>query len=162
MIREARPADAAAIAAIWNPVIRDTVATFNAVEKPVLDVERMISDRAASGHGTFICENGDGRVLGFASYSQFRGGIGYRYTVEHTVIVAPQAAGSGAGRALMDVLCAHATTAGMHSLWAGISSENRAGIAFHERMGFDYVATLPEAGWKFDRWFNLVLMQKRL
>ena len=161
MIRPATTMDAAAIAAIWNPVIRDSVATFNAQEHSTQAIAQMISERDATGHATFVALH-DNKVTGFATYSQFRGGVGYKHTAEHTVIVAPRGAGAGLGRGLMEALCAHAAAAGIHSLWAGISGENTNGVAFHERLGFVHVATLPEVGRKFDRWFDLILMQKRL
>ena len=161
MIRLATTLDAADIAAIWNPVIRDSIATFNAQEHSTEAISQMVSERAATGHATFVALLHN-KVAGFATYSQFRGGVGYKHTAEHTVIVAPRAAGTGLGRGLMEALCAHAAGAGIHSLWAGISGENTNGVAFHERLGFVHVATLPEVGRKFDRWFDLILMQKRL
>jgi len=62
----------------------------------------------------------------------------------------------------MDRLCAHAAAAGKHMIYAGVSGENAAGIAFHTAIGFETMAVLPESGRKFDRWIDLVLMQKRL
>ena len=161
MIRVATIDDADAIAQLWNPIIRTSVATFNSVEKSPGEIASMISARAADGHGTLVALL-EGTVVAFATYGQFRGGAGYRHTAEHTIIVGPEAAGHGIGRALMEALCSHARDAGMHSLWAGISAENTAGIAFHARVGFDPVATLPQVGRKFDRWFDLVLMQRML
>lgn len=155
-IRRATPADADAICAIWNPVIRDSVATFNSIEKSPNDIVQM-----CLGKPTLVTEQA-GQIIGFVTYGQFRGGIGYAHTAEHTIHLAPAARGQGAGRALMDAICEHACTAGIHSMWAGISAENSAGVAFHARLGFDHIARLPEVGQKFGRWHDLILMQKRL
>jgi len=157
IVRAAVPSDAARIADIWNPVIRGGIETFNSIEKTLADITAMIGARPC----TLVAEV-DGRVIGFATYDQFRGGIGYRHTMEHTIILAPEGQGHGAGRALMTALEDHARAAGVHSLWAGVSGENTAGVTFHEAMGFEQAGTLREVGRKFDRWFDLVLLQKRL
>lgn len=161
MIRPARSADAPAIAAIWNPVIRDTAITFNAQEKSDADIAAMIADRGAAGHGFLLAEIGD-EVVGFATYSQFRGGVGYARTMEHTVLLSPAAHGKGLGRALMVGIEDHARAGGAHSLYAGVSAENPAGRAFHAAIGFAEIAILPAVGYKFGRWMDLVLMQKFL
>jgi phosphinothricin acetyltransferase len=160
-IRAATAADVPAIVAIWNPVIRDSIATFNAEEKSPAMVADMLSQKAAAGHA-FLVALHHGQIAGFAHYGQFRGGIGYRHTAEHTIVLGENVRGQGIGRSLLAALEDHARTAGFHSLWAGVSGENVAGVAFHARAGFARVAVLPQVGRKFDRWFDLVLMQKRL
>ncbi|AGI66854.1 hypothetical protein OAN307_c11520 [Octadecabacter antarcticus 307] len=157
IVRTATSADAAKIAAIWNPQILETVVTFNSVPKSVEDVAVMIAQRPC-----FLILEIDEKVAGFASYDQFRGGIGYANTMEHTIILAPDASGQGAGRALMLAVMDHARAAAVHTLWAGVSAENLVGVAFHKSMGFKTVAVLPDVGRKFDRWMDLVLMQKHL
>lgn len=160
MIRRAVAGDAAAIAALWNPYIRDTVVTFNAAEKSVADVEKMIAERDALGHVTFVAM-GPG-LLGFASYAQFRGGVGYATCMKHSILLSAEAKGRGVGRGLIDALCDHARTAGAHQIIAGVTAENPDGIAFHASMGFAEIARIPEAGVKFGRFIDLVLMQKFL
>lgn len=156
IILPARPEDAEAIAALWNPIIRDTAITFNSVEKTV---ETMTQEIAAR-HAFLLAE--DDALLGFATYGQFRGGVGYARTGEHTIALAPDTRGRGIGRALMQALEDHAREAGFHSMIAGVSDENPGGIAFHERMGYAQVAVLPQVGWKFERWMDLILLQKLL
>jgi phosphinothricin acetyltransferase len=68
MIRDATPSDAPAIAAIWNPVIRDTAVTFNTAEKSLSDLATMITDRQAAGQG-FLVTEAAGRIAGFATYA---------------------------------------------------------------------------------------------
>lgn len=160
IVRPARAEDHPAILAIWNPVIRDTAITFSSEEKTPGTLAAMIAERRAAGSEFFVAE--DGGILGFATYAQFRGGNGYVHAKEHTVILAPSARRRGTGRALMTVVEEHARRGGAHTLFGGVSGENAAGIAFHERIGFRTVAVLPEVGRKFGRWLDLVLMMKFL
>lgn len=156
-VRDAISADGAAIADIWNPQILNTVVTFNSVAKTAGDVAQMIEDRPC-----FMVVEIDEHIVGFASYDQFRGGVGYRHTMEHTIILAPEAAGQGAGRALMQAVIEHARARQTHTIWAGVCAENEAGVAFHRAIGFTQVTVLEQVGRKFGRWMDLVLMQKRL
>jgi phosphinothricin acetyltransferase len=160
-IRPAQTTDIPALLAIWNPVIRDTAATFNSVEKTTADLQQMIADKAAAGHGFLVAEHA-GALAGFASYGQFRGGISYAHTMEHTIVLGPNARGLGLGRALMRGIEDHARSAGAHSIFAGVSAENPEGRAFHAAMGYAEVATLRQVGYKFGRWMDLHLMQKLL
>lgn len=157
MIRAATGADVAAILGFWNPVIRDTLVTFNAAEKTEAELAGMIATRPAF----LVADEGAGPV-GFASYAQFRGGVGYRHTMEHTIILGPAARGRGLGRALMTALEAQAREGGVHSLFAGVSAANPEGRAFHAALGYAEIAVLPEVGFKAGRWLDLVLMQKIL
>ena len=120
----------------------------------------MIADRDRLGHATFVTA-GDA-VLGFATYAQFRSGAGYATCMEHSIILAPAARGLGAGRGLMSALLAHAGAAGAHQMIAGVSAENPDGVAFHAALGIVEIARIREAGYKFDRFIDLVLMQKFL
>ncbi len=157
IVRPAVDADAVQLMAIQNPVIRDTGATFNSVERTEADFHAAFRDLPC-----FLVAEEAGRVLGFVSYIQFRRGVGYARTVEHTIVLADDARGRGVGRALMAAVEDHARKAGMGSIWAGVSGENPAGIAFHARLGYEEVARLPKVGFKFGRWMDLVLMRKWL
>lgn len=160
-IRPVRDDDFAAILEFWNPLIRETTITFSSEEKTLEGLGAMVSARRAAGREFLIFEAG-GAVRGFATYDQFRAGDGYVHAMEHTVILAPDTRGSGAGRALMAAIEDHARDAGGHSMVAGISGENAAAIAFHKAVGYDHVGHLPQSGRKFGRWLDLVLMQKLL
>ena len=158
IVRPARPDDAEGILPILNHVIRDTAITFTSAEKTVDYVRQEIIDR----NGAYFVAERAGSVMGFATCFQFRGGPGYAHTMEHSIALAAEARGQGAGRALLNAVCDHARGQGAHSMFAGVSAENPAGVAFHARMGFAQVARLPEVGFKFDRWMDLILMQKFL
>ncbi|NBZ86299.1 GNAT family N-acetyltransferase [Stagnihabitans tardus] len=162
MIRPATVLDAQAIAAIWNPFIENSAVTFNPVVKRPEDVAEMIVARTTAGHGFLVAADEEGAILGFATYAQFRSGLGYSKTMEHTIILAPTEKGRGMGRALMTAIEAHAREEGAHQMIAGVSAENVAGLRFHEAMGYAEAARIREAGWKFGRYMDLVLMQKFL
>ncbi len=161
IIRPATAQDADRIATVWNPQIRDTAVTFNAVEKTAADIRAMIKARHEADRAFLVAEEA-GSITGFATYDQFRGGIGYARTMEHTVILAPDAKGRGIGRALLAAIEDHARRRGVHSLFAGVSGENQAGVGFHLALGYVTVAVLPQVGFKFGRWMDLHLMQKLL
>lgn len=161
MIRSAHSGDAEAIAALWNPYILDTAVTFNAVPRSATELAALISQRQLAGHAFLVAE-AEGALQGFASYGPFRSGSGYARTMEHSIFLAPGANGKGLGRALMAALEDHARSAGNRSLIGGISAENPQGQAFHAALGFTEIAILPEVGFKFGRWMDLVLMQKFL
>lgn len=148
--------DAPQIAEFWNPIIRNTHVTFATTEKSINDLVAMIE-----GRPFFVAKDGD-QVLGFATYGQFRGGNGYAYAMEHTIILAPPACGRGVGRALMVAIENHARDAGAHTMIAAVSAENPDGIGFHAKLGYKDVARIPEVGRKFDMWLELVIMQKIL
>ena len=155
MIRSALPTDAPQIAAIWNHAIRDTTITFNPVEKTDTEVAQITQENC------LIWED-NGKILGFARYFPFRNGDGYKFTVEHTIMLHIDRHGKGGGKELMQALFVHAKSAGKHSMFAGCSAENPGAVAFHAKLGFQEVATLPEVGFKFGRWIDLILMQKTL
>ncbi|MFW2542064.1 N-acetyltransferase family protein [Primorskyibacter sp. 2E107] len=157
-IRQAGPADVPAVAALWNEVIAHTAITFTTEFKTPEGLARDITDRGP----LFLVATQDDAVCGFATAFQFRGGPGYAHTFEHTVQLAPEARGLGAGRVLMAQLEDNLRAHGAHSLFAGVSGENPSGVAFHRAIGFTQIATLPEVGFKFGRWMDLVLMQKIL
>ena len=156
MIRPARPEDAAAIAAIWNHVIRDTTQTFTTATKDPGALAVQIVDQPC-----FVADAA-GRVAGFVIYGQFRSGPGYAHTMEHSIHVARDARGAGLGRALMAAAEDHARGKGIHSMIAGVAGENTGGAAFHAALGYRDIARLPQVGWKFGRWHDLILMQKML
>ncbi len=156
MIRPATLADAPVICALWNTMIIGSTATFTSAAKTVADVADLITNRPA-----FLVAE-EGGLLGYATYAQFRGGDGYAACMEHSINLAPAAMGKGVGRALMAAVEGHARAQGAHQMIAGISVENTAAIAFHSAVGYAHIATIPQAGHKFGRFIDLVLMQKFL
>lgn len=160
MIRPATPADATAITAIINHVILNTTISFNSVAKSEADVLAMMSERRALGFEMFVADL-DG-VVGYASYAQFRAGVGYAHSMEHSLALAVEGQGRGAGRALMQAIEDHARTVSARIMVGCVTGDNARSIRFHKALGYDQVGHLPDAGYKFGKYYDLLLMQKIL
>ena len=160
-LRDAITGDAAQIADIWNPIIAETTVTFTTQLKTEAALQQEIMACHAAGH-VFVVAEKAGQVLGFARYAPFRAGPGYARTMEHTVFVAQNARGSGIGRQLLEGIEERARASGVHALIGGVSAENQAAVLFHRTMGYSCVGTLPEVGFKFGRFIDLIFLQKRV
>jgi phosphinothricin acetyltransferase len=160
-VRDAADADIVAIVAITNDAILTTTANWNLT--PVTAMQRLawLEERRAGGFPVLVAELG-GEVAGFASFTQFRPYEGYLHSVEHGLYVARAAQRQGVGSALLGALVERAVAFGAHVMVAGIEARNEASLALHARFGFVRVGLMPEVGRKFDRWLDLVLMQKML
>lgn len=161
MIRDTHIGDADAVAAIWNPFIRDTTVTFWPTERSTPEVAEIIGQRQRDGHAHVVAQR-EGEIIGFGTYSQFRGGLGYARSVEHTVYLAAAARGTGLGRALLEHLEDHARAAGRRLMIGGITGSNSGSLRFHDRMGYSEWGRVPAAGWKFGQFHDLVFMGKDL
>lgn len=163
-IRDATADDAAPIAALYNATIPTTTNAWTEELQSVEDRAAWIEHQAADGFPVLVAE-ADGNVVGFATYEHFRGAgkwPGYRFTVEHSIHIAESTWRRGVGRALMEALLARARAAGLHVMVGAIDSGNERSIAFHERLDFVEVARMPEIGFKFGQWLDLVLVQRIL
>ncbi|OSP53838.1 GNAT family N-acetyltransferase [Pseudoruegeria sp. SK021] len=160
-IRPTTAADLPAIAALYNQELRAHDRIFRSTEKPVAEFEQELIRKAATGHPHLVAEAADG-FLGFATYGLFRDNDGYRYTMEHTILLPEAAQGRGVGRQLMQALEDHARAQRVETMVAAISGSNAAAQAFHARLGYVETGRMPGTGWKNGVWLDLVLMQKRL
>lgn len=160
-IRDAIPADAAGIAAIYNDAVRHTTAIL--MEAPVDAASRVIwmQARAALGYPVLVAVQGE-RVLGYASFGDWRAFDGFRATVENSVYVAPEARGRGLARSLLEALIPRARALGKHVIVAAITAENDTSLRLHAKLGFVETARMREVGQKFGRWLDLVFMELRL
>jgi L-amino acid N-acyltransferase YncA len=163
-IRDAVPDDVVAINALNNALIDTTTVAWTEIHEDLKVRQAWMTKQRQVGNPILVAE-ADGQVIGFASYDDFRDSSkwrGYRFTVEHSVHIDEAHHGAGVGRELMEALIARATEAGKHVMIGAIDGENEVSIRFHQRLGFTEVARMPETGFKFDRWLDLVLVQRVL
>jgi len=157
-IRDAVETHVPAILAIHNEVIATSTAIYSETPSTLAERVDWWRSRIASGFPVIVAEDDSG-LVGYASFGEFRGRPGYRFTVEHSVYVRQDRRGSGAGVVLMTHLIDRARAAGKHVMIAGVDAENEASIRFHERLGFERVARFKQVGYKFGRWLDLVFLQ---
>ena len=158
IIRAAQARDVPAILDIVNDAILNSTALFEYEPRTLDEQTGWLAERNAGGWPVLVAEV-DGDTIGFASYGPFRARPAYAATVEHSVYVAQHDRSKGVGRALMLALIAAAKSDGRHVMVGGIDGSNDASIAFHAALGFVETGRMPEVGWKFERWLDLVFMQ---
>jgi L-amino acid N-acyltransferase len=161
IIREAVETDLPGILAIYNEVIATSTAVY--AEEPVTLAERRhwLGSKKQLGFPVLVTADAAG-IAGFASFGDFRAWPCYRHSAEHSVHIRADRRGQGLGTALIIALLARAAALGKHVMIAGIDAENAASIALHEKLGFGRVAHFHEVGRKFDRWLDLVFLQRLL
>ena len=161
IVRDATVDDMGAVNDLYNALIGTTTVAWTDTPEPFADRLAWF-DRLRHGQRPVLVAEEHGAVVGYTAYESFRGAgkwPGYRYTVEHTIHVARDHWGHGVGRRLMTELIDRARIAGMHAMVGAVDADNAASIGFHERLGFQQVARMPEVGRKFDRWLDLVFVQ---
>lgn len=156
-IRPAEAGDADGIARIYNQIIRETTITFVPIDKTPEEIAASLPKSDAY----LVAVRGQ-EILGFASFGPFRKGIGYKGVKEHSICLDETARGLGLGQQMLGALEKIARAQGVHSMVAGVSGENDAGITFHAKQGYQRVGHLPGIGQKFGRRIDLILMQKSL
>ncbi len=160
-IRPATHADLAGILAIYNDVIATSTAVYADVPVTLASRVEWYEGRLKADYPVLVAAEGV-EILGFSSFGDFRAFPGYRFTVEHSVHVAAAARGKGLGGELIKALLPIAKALGKHVILGGIDADNAGSIRFHEQLGFVRVAHMPQVGFKFGRWLDLVFMQKIL
>ena len=160
-IRDAAPADLAAINAIYNHYVARSTCTYDRDPRGDDDAARWLAahEGPATPHPATVAVDDAGAVIGWGALSAFRPRWGYRHTVEDTVYVRDDHHGRGVGGALLADLVARARALGHHAIIAAISADQAPSMRLHERAGFTRVALLPQVGHKFDRWLDLAMLQ---
>ncbi|HSJ08096.1 MAG TPA: arsinothricin resistance N-acetyltransferase ArsN1 family B [Longimicrobiales bacterium] len=153
VIRLASDADAPAVAAIYAPAVTASAASFE-LEPP--DADEMARRMAETQRRTpwLVCER-DGRVAGYAYAGRHRDRPAYRWSVEVSAYVSPDARRTGLGRALYTSLFAVLRLQGFRSAFAGITLPNHPSQALHRAVGFERVGVFPRIGYKHGAWHDV-------
>lgn len=162
MIRPATAADIAAITAIYADAVRHGTATFELEPPDHAEMLRRFATLTGAGF-PYLAAEADGRLAGYAYAGPYRARPAYRFTVEDSVYLAPEAQGRGLGTALLARLIEATAERGFRQMIAVIGdSANVASIRAHAHAGFAMIGTHPAVGLKFGRWLDTVMMQRAL
>jgi phosphinothricin acetyltransferase len=162
LLRPATPSDIAAITRIYAHAVRHGTASFEIESPDEAEMARRQDALLVGGFPYLVAEAG-GLVVGYAYAGPYRARPAYRFTVEDSIYLAPDAQRRGIGRALLHRLIDESEACGYRQMIAVIGdSAQTASIALHQAAGFRLVGRFESVGFKFDRWLDSVLMQKAL
>ena len=151
--------DVPAIAQIYAHYVRDTVITFETEVPTAASMAERFGKMIDLGHPVIVVEDA-GKVIGYAYASFYRPRAAYRFTCEDSIYLDKDAVGRGIGGALLDRLLEDSRKAGFKQMLAVITAERTNSIRLHEKHGFRFIGRYEALGYKFDRWLDIVHMQR--
>lgn len=157
MIRPVREEDASQLQSIYNYYVENTAITFE--ETPLSLPEMTGRIRRISAAYPWLVAEEEGRILGYAYASRWKERSAYRYTVETTVYLAPDAGGRGVGSALYEVLIPRLRREGYRSAMAVITLPNEGSERLHDKFAFRKAGHFREVGFKFKHWLDVEYRQ---
>lgn len=162
-IRRASLSDIPDMTTIYEHAVLHGTGTYELDPPDEIELARRFTHNTSHRLPWFVAEE-DGMVLGYAYASPFRTRPGYRWMIEDSIYVAPEAKGKGIGKALLQVLLNECEKLGFHQMVAviGDGKGNRGSIALHQSLGFKLSGTIEGSGFKHGRWVDTVIMQIKL
>jgi len=162
LIRPSQDGDLAAITEIYGHAVETGTASFELAPPDQPEITRRWQAIVEVGLPWLTAER-DGMVVGYAYAGPFRPRPAYRFCLENSIYVDPRARGQGVGAWLLAELIARCESWGARQMVAVIGdSANTPSIRLHARLGFRHAGRVEHVGWKFDRWLDVVFMQRAL
>ena len=162
VLRAAKVSDAEALAAIYRPAVLTGTASFEIDPPDAAEMGRRMAAVVDAGYAYLVAERA-GAVIGYGYFNAYRPRPAYRWSVEDSIYLAPEAQGLGVGRALLDRLIEMATAQGFRQMVAVIGdSAQYPSIRLHRACGFHFAGTLHAIGFKGGKWLDGVMMQRPL
>lgn len=153
--------DIPALAGIYRHYVEHTAITFDTEAPSEAAVAEKYAGLIRLGHPVIIAARGP-TVLGYAYASFYRPRAAYRFTCEDSIYLDPAETGKGVGKALLNELLVQSRAHGFRQMLAVITAETANSIALHEQFGFERVGYYRAVGLKFERWHDIVHLQKAL
>jgi L-amino acid N-acyltransferase YncA len=161
-IRPSRECDIPAIAAIYGHHVVNGTGSFETSPPSEADMAARRADVHSKGLPHIVMEH-EGAIVGFAYCQSFKPRPAYRFSAEDSIYMHKDAAGKGFGKQLLAELVKQAEGVGLRKLIAVIGDSGNAGsIGVHRALGFTHAGTIRSCGWKFERWLDIVMMEKAI
>lgn len=159
-IRPAQPDDLPRITEIYADAVDNGTATYE-LDAPTSAEMRRRHDALKAEEYPYLVAERDGSIAGYAYAGPFRARPAYRFLVEDSIYIAPEAKGAGIGTALMRALLDECVRLGFRQMVAviGDGRPDSPSVRLHERMGFEHTGRMPGSGYKHGRWLDTALMQ---
>lgn len=166
-LRIATVSDAAALLNIYRPYVENTAITFEHDVPTLAEFEARIN--TTLHHYPYIVAEAHGAIVGYTYLSPFRKPAAYAWAAETSIYVQQGAGGKGYGRALYAALehiakAQHITNLNACIAYTDVDDPHltNASMNFHAHMGYELVGTFHRCGWKFERWYDMIWMEKLL
>ncbi|MGF1703149.1 N-acetyltransferase family protein [Photobacterium makurazakiensis] len=150
---------AEAILDIFNDAILNTTALYEYEPRNMLVMKHWFNTKVTGGYPVIGAFDRHGELMGFATFGRFREQPAFQFTVEHSVYIHPDFRGLGVAKQLLNAIIDAAKAQNFHVMVGAIDAENLASLALHEKRGFRKQGAITQAGYKFDRWLDLVFYQ---
>lgn len=159
-IRQVQLSDAEQILKVYAPFITDTCISFEYVVPSVEEFAQRIA--GISAEYPYIVLEANGEIVGYAYAHRYLERVAYSWDVEVTIYLAPKVQGKGLGVILYDALEKLLALQNIKNLYSCITGDNTHSIEMHRSMGYELIGTFPKAGFKHDRWLDVVWMAKTI
>lgn len=159
-IRPATEADLPGLLEIYNDAVLHTTATYDYEPRTLEQRRQWFEDHRRDNYAVFVAVDETGRIVGWSALNPYHARPGYRFTTENSVYIAADRRGQGIGKQLLEPLIEAARSRGLHVIIAAIDATNEASLRLHARFGFEQVGHFKQVGFKFDRWLDVIYLEK--
>jgi L-amino acid N-acyltransferase YncA len=160
VIRSATEADLPAILDIYNEQVRNSTAIFD--DEPRTMAAQMEWMRQFAPPYVLLVAEDNRRIAAWGSLRPYGGKPGYRFSTEDSVYIHALHRGKGLGRRMLEALLEAGRRNGFHAVIARITADNPVSVRLHESFGFEHIGYEREVGYKFERWLDVVVMERML
>jgi len=157
-IRPAERGDCPGILDIYNDAVLTTTATYDYNPRSLTHREAWFDDHQKTGLPIFVAVDGK-KIAGWSAINHYHDRVGYRFTGENSVYIAPDWRGKGVGKLLMEPIIEAGREYGLHAIIAAIDATNEASLRLHRGFGFLPVGHFKKVGYKFGRWLDVIYLE---